>query len=93
MKIDSSHPPTRPTATEGKEASARALRSQAKPVAESPSTVSHLSAASGKNATQDVDPARVAEIRQAILEGRLQISAERIADGLIASVREQLEHD
>lgn len=93
MKIDSSHPPIRPTATEGKEASARTLRSQSKPLAESPSTVSHLNAAGGKNAPQDVDTARVAEIRQAILEGRLQISAERIADGLIASVREQLEQD
>lgn len=93
MKIDSSHPPTRPVATEGKEASARTSPSQAKPAAESPSTVSHLSAAGGKGAAQDVDAARVAEIRQAILEGRLQINAERIADGLISSVREQLEQN
>jgi len=93
VKIDSSHPPTRPATTEGKEASARTSHSQAKPATESPSTVSHLSAAGGKGATQDVDAARVAEIRQAILEGRLQINAERIADGLINSVREQLEHN
>ena len=93
MKIDSSHPPTRPAAAEGKEASAKTQRSQAKAQAESSSTVSHLSDAGSKNAAQDVDPARVAEIRRAILEGRLQISAERIADGLIASVREQLDQD
>lgn len=93
MKIDSSHPPARPAAAEGKEASARTPRSQAKPQTESSSTVSHLSAATSSNASQDVDSARVAEIRQAILEGRLQINAERIADGLIASVREQLGED
>lgn len=93
MKIDSSHPPARLAAADGKEASARAQRSQAQPQTESSSTVSHLSAAASNNASQDVDSARVAEIRQAILEGRLQINAERIADGLIASVREQLGQD
>lgn len=42
----------------------------------------------------DTEPAfnaaKVAEIRQAIAEGRFQINAEKIADGLIASVREML---
>lgn len=33
---------------------------------------------------------KVAEIRQAISEGRFQINPERIADGLITSVREML---
>jgi negative regulator of flagellin synthesis FlgM len=33
---------------------------------------------------------RVAEIRQAISEGRFQIDPERIADGLLNSVREML---
>ena len=33
---------------------------------------------------------KVAEIRQAISEGRFQINPERIADGLISSVREML---
>lgn len=37
-----------------------------------------------------VDAARVAEIKQAISEGRFQINPERIADGLIDSVREML---
>jgi negative regulator of flagellin synthesis FlgM len=37
-----------------------------------------------------VDSQRVAEIRQAIVEGRFQINPERIADGLLASVREIL---
>lgn len=93
MKIDSSHPPGRPTAAEDKETSARTPRSQAKTQTELSSTVSHVNAAASRNASQDVDSARVGKIRQAILEGRLQINAERIADGLIASVREQFEQD
>lgn len=36
---------------------------------------------------------KVAEIRQAISEGRFQISPERIADGLISSVREMLDQN
>ena len=36
------------------------------------------------------DAQRVAEIRQAITEGRFQVSPERIADGLIDSVRDML---
>lgn len=36
-----------------------------------------------------VDSERVAEIRQAIADGRLQINAERIADRLIQGAREQ----
>lgn len=41
--------------------------------------------------SRDIDHARVDEIRQAIAEGRLDIHAERIAEGLIASVRDWLE--
>lgn len=37
-----------------------------------------------------VDAQKVAEIKQAISEGRFQINPERIADGLLASVREML---
>jgi negative regulator of flagellin synthesis FlgM len=42
---------------------------------------------------QDIDTARVDEIRQAISEGRLEIRADQIADGLIASVRDMLDTD
>jgi negative regulator of flagellin synthesis FlgM len=34
---------------------------------------------------------RVAEIRQAIAEGRFRINPEAVADGLLASVHEMLE--
>lgn len=37
-----------------------------------------------------VDSKRVAEIKQAIADGRFQINTERIADGLISSVRDML---
>lgn len=40
--------------------------------------------------TSVVDAARVAEIKQAISEGRFQINPERIADGLLDSVRQML---
>ncbi|ENO89519.1 MULTISPECIES: flagellar biosynthesis anti-sigma factor FlgM [Thauera] len=41
--------------------------------------------------SSEVDQKRVDEIRQAISEGRFKIDANRIADGLIASVRDMLE--
>jgi len=37
-----------------------------------------------------MDTARVAEIKQAISEGRFQINPERIADGLLENVRQML---
>lgn len=37
-----------------------------------------------------VDSQRIAEIKLAIAEGRFQVNPERIADGLLASVREML---
>ena len=40
--------------------------------------------------TPAVDAARIAEIKQAISEGRFQINPERIADGLLDSVRQML---
>ncbi|MBI4754361.1 MAG: flagellar biosynthesis anti-sigma factor FlgM [Betaproteobacteria bacterium] len=38
-----------------------------------------------------VDSAKVAEIKEAIAEGRFKVNPERIADGLIESVRQMLE--
>ena len=40
--------------------------------------------------TPVIDTARVAEIKQAITEGRFQVHPERVADGLIDSVRQML---
>lgn len=90
VKIDSSFSPARPATAQGKDAPLRAQPGQSAAQAESPSSVTHLSAAGSRSASQDIDPARVAELREAIREGRFAINAERIADGLIESVREQL---
>ncbi|HQR05109.1 MAG: flagellar biosynthesis anti-sigma factor FlgM [Proteobacteria bacterium] len=51
-----------------------------------------LSSASAQlgNAGGVIDADRVSEIRQAIAEGRFQINPERIADGLLTSVRQLL---
>ncbi|MBF59018.1 flagellar biosynthesis anti-sigma factor FlgM [Halomonas sp. FeN2] len=38
--------------------------------------------------SQDIDSAKVEEIRDAIREGRLEMNADRIADGLIANLKD-----
>ncbi len=43
---------------------------------------------SGLDDAQVVDTARVAEIKQAISEGRFRVNAERVADRLLDTVRE-----
>jgi len=47
----------------------------------------------GSDASQDIDHARVAELRQAISDGSLKMDTDRIADRLIASVRDLLGKD
>lgn len=49
-----------------------------------PTQLSQFSA----DGSQDIDMARVQEIRDAIREGRMEIRADRIADGLIANLKE-----
>ncbi|WP_323846747.1 flagellar biosynthesis anti-sigma factor FlgM [Microbulbifer magnicolonia] len=46
---------------------------------------------SGTDTSQDIDSVRVEELRRAIAEGRLEIRVDKIADGLIDSLRERLE--
>jgi negative regulator of flagellin synthesis FlgM len=41
-------------------------------------------------AAAPIDSSRIAEIKQAIAEGRFVVNPERIADGLLQSVREML---
>lgn len=53
------------------------------------STLTHLTPTPG-NTSQDIDQARVNDLRQAILEGRLEMNTDKIADGLLASVRDML---
>lgn len=55
-----------------------------------PAAITHLSQTFGSTA-QDIDSVRVNEIRQAISEGRLEIHADRIADGLLNSLNDLLD--
>ncbi|MGL1833337.1 flagellar biosynthesis anti-sigma factor FlgM [Rhodocyclaceae bacterium SMB388] len=66
------------------------------PGAEAKVELSALSASLSKAdaaiaSTPVVDQARVDEIRLAISEGRFQVDAKRVADGLIDSVRDMLD--
>ncbi|MEX1198446.1 MAG: flagellar biosynthesis anti-sigma factor FlgM [Pseudohongiellaceae bacterium] len=49
------------------------------------SAVARLSEAA-RDDSQDIDPARVETLRQAISEGRLEINSDRIAESLIENV-------
>lgn len=60
--------------------------------AASPAAVTHLSQ-SISDTSQDIDAARVAELQEAIRDGRLQINAEVIADKLIASAQALVQDD
>lgn len=92
MKIEGSLKPTGPTA--GGEPRARSPASNAPPpspgaqVELSSLSSSLVKAEAAMEATPVVDRARVDEIREAIREGRFQIDAGRIADGLLDSVRQ-----
>ncbi len=88
MKIDSSHPLHRANQSEAQQ-TPQPTKGEAVSRSSNPAAITHLSD-SARDDSQDIDSARVAEIRQAISEGRLDIRAERIADGLIDSVRDLL---
>jgi len=92
VKIDH-NPLIRPGSTQPRE-DAQKANDPAKPSARNaePGARTHLSHHAA-DPSQDIDTARVEEIREAIREGRLEIQADRIADGLIANVRELLGQD
>ncbi|WP_355660212.1 flagellar biosynthesis anti-sigma factor FlgM [Halomonas salifodinae] len=87
MKIDNSHPPQRPTQAETHRQEKATAKGAAGQPPSTPAAVAHLSQ-KAQDTSQDIDSLRVNEIRQAISEGRLEIRAERIADGLIKSLKE-----
>lgn len=55
-------------------------------------SVTHFSQAL-HDSSQDIDAARVAEIRDAIANGTLVINSEKIAAGLIASLQQELQQE
>ncbi|WP_445001142.1 flagellar biosynthesis anti-sigma factor FlgM [Halomonas mongoliensis] len=91
MKIDNHNPLIRTGQTLGRDEPQKVKDAGQQPAASdtSPSARTHLSH-DAANTSQDIDTARVDEIREAIREGRLEIHAERIADGLIENVKELL---
>ncbi|AOY95733.1 flagellar biosynthesis anti-sigma factor FlgM [Cupriavidus sp. USMAA2-4] len=50
--------------------------------------VRQIGASLSQDSDNDIDTARVEEIRQAIVEGRIKIDPSKIADGLLATLRE-----
>lgn len=57
---------------------------------ESSTALSLSHAQTSESAGAPIDTQRIAEIRQSIADGKLQINAEKIADRLIEATREQL---
>lgn len=91
MKIDSHHPlfrPSQPAQEQSAKVQGPARGDSSKTTDPAVQTHLHREAAA---TDQDINVANVEAIRDAIRDGRLEIHAERIADGLLASVRELLE--
>lgn len=96
MKIDSNKPAGTPSTPSGaartRSSQAGAAPAPAKPASQT--TEATLSGAQSVDSvlasTPIVDTERVAEIKRAIAEGRFQVNPERIADGLLQSVRDML---
>ena len=93
MKIDppspSAKPITRAPAANSAQVSGADAAQRTKEAAPASAQVHSLPRAPGA-AAADFDAARVAAIREDIRAGRYQVRPERIADGLLASVRDLL---
>jgi len=90
MNIDPTQNPGRINSTEVRDVN-RTTSAQAPKQADAPRESARYQASMASDTSQDIDAARVAEIRQAISDGKLEINADRIADGIIASARSLLE--
>lgn len=83
--------PVTPSSEQSKSTSKTTGSGNANQAAETPAAVTHFSPAL-ENTSQDIDMARVNELKEAIRDGRLNIRADQIADSLIDSVRELLDN-
>ena len=95
MKIDSSVNPVGGTPAPTRNGAAKPAGASAKggsgpEVALSPLSSRLQEISAGLASTPAIDAGRVAEIKQAISEGRYTVNAGKIADGLIDSVRQML---
>lgn len=91
MKINSTLPSVNPTGTAASKAADATAKATKAPAGER-IDISSLSVQLQEVGAGETpfDVQKVAEIKQAISEGRFQINPERIADGLLNSVREML---
>ena len=95
MKIDNSVSPVGGSPGPSRGSSAKPAASSSKGSSSADVALSPLSArlqemSAGMASAPPVDASRVAEIKQAISEGRYSVNAGKIADGLIDSVRQML---
>lgn len=89
MKIDIHHP-LYPVSQPAKEPSSKVEGPTRADSGKTPPAVQTHLHHEAAGTDQDIDLVNVEAIREAIREGRLDIRAERIADGLIASVQDLL---
>nr|WP_281504580.1 flagellar biosynthesis anti-sigma factor FlgM [Chromohalobacter sarecensis] len=90
VKISNLHPPTQASQSEQSDAAQRTPRGGDTAQAGSPASITTLSQSNEADTSQDIDTARVDEIRQAISDGQMELDTGKIADGLIDSVRDLL---
>lgn len=85
MKINSNVVPANIASTETRGV-AKKESEQTQAVSQPAST--KFTPSNAADSSQDINTARVDEIKQAIREGRFEVNAGKIADGLIASAQE-----
>ena len=90
MKIDSNFK-TGSTASTTNRARTERTSKEAGPAAAEVQLSTASAQLAGASSGAPVDGARIAEIKLAILEGRFQVNAEAIADGLIDTARNLLQ--
>ncbi len=94
MKIDNSLSPVGgtpgPSRSSGSKPAGASAKGAAAEVALSPLSARLQEISADLASTPASDAGRVAEIKQAISEGRYTVNANKIADGLIDSVRQML---
>ena len=88
MKIDNLNPLLRNTPAQQRDDAQKVSEAKQPETSNTSREATQLSQSS-IDSSQDIDMAKVQEIRDAIREGRLEVRADRIADGLIANLKDQ----
>ncbi|WP_311065980.1 flagellar biosynthesis anti-sigma factor FlgM [Halomonas sp. DWK9] len=87
MKIDNLNPLLRNTPAQQRDDAQKVAGTKPSEADNATREATQLSQSS-IDSSQDIDMAKVQEIRDAIREGRLEVRADRIADGLIANLKD-----